>query len=72
MNMKYKALVFINTQETSPKRQKHIIREELVQSLGFINDTYDFKESIFYQGYSEKSTFSSLDESIIKLLYQGR
>lgn len=67
-----KALVFINTQETSPKRQKHIIREEIVQSLGFINDTYDFKESIFYQGYSEKSTFSSLDESIIKLLYQGR
>ena len=67
-----KAHVFINTKETSSLRQKHIIREEIVQSLGLINDTYDFKESIFYQGYSEVSAFSRLDEAVIKLLYQAR
>ena len=39
------------------KRQKHVIREEITQSLGFLNDTYDYPESIFYQGYSESNTF---------------
>ena len=52
------------------KRQRHVIREEITQSLGLFNDTYDYPESIFYQGYSEQTSFASIDEEIIKLLYQ--
>lgn len=62
--------IYINTSETSEKRQKHIIREELTQSLGLINDAYDYPESIFYQGYSETKEFTLLDRKLIGLLYQ--
>ena len=65
-----RAYIFINTHDSSRKRQKHVIREEITQSLGFLNDTYDYPESIFYQGYSESITFSEVDKRIIKLLYQ--
>lgn len=65
-----RAYIFINTHDSSRKRQKHVIREEITQSLGFINDTYDYPESIFYQGYSEKTCFSEMDKKIINLLYQ--
>ena len=65
-----RAYIFINTHDSSRKRQKHVIREEITQSLGFLNDTYDYPESIFYQGYSESNTFSEVDKRIIKLLYQ--
>ncbi|MDA7763042.1 DUF2927 domain-containing protein [Crocinitomicaceae bacterium] len=65
-----RAYIFINTHDSGRKRQKHVIREEITQSLGFINDTYDYPESIFYQGYSEKTYFSEMDKKIISLLYQ--
>jgi len=65
-----RAYIFINTHDSSRKRQKHVIREEITQSLGFLNDTYDYPESIFYQGYSESNSFSPLDKKLIKLLYQ--
>lgn len=64
--------IFINTQKSSNKRQNHIIREELTQSLGLINDSYDYPNSIFFQGYSEVHRFSELDEKLIKLLYQPK
>lgn len=65
-----RAYMFVNTQDSNIKRQRHVIREEITQSLGFFNDTYDYPESIFYQGYSERTSFASIDEEIIKLLYQ--
>jgi hypothetical protein len=65
-----RSYIFINTADTSPKRQKHIIREELTQSLGFINDSYDYPESIFYQEYSDNDFFSELDQRVIRLLYE--
>ena len=65
-----RSYIFINTHDSSMKRQKHVIREELTQSLGFINDSYDYPESIFYQGYSENNFFSEIDKKVIKLLYQ--
>ena len=65
-----RAYIFINTKDSPQVRQKHVIREEITQSLGFLNDTYDYPESIFYQGYSENNFFSEMDKTIIKLLYQ--
>jgi hypothetical protein len=53
----------------TPIRQKHILREEITQCLGLINDTYQYDNSIFYEGYSEVTQYSDLDKEIIKLLY---
>lgn len=64
-----KSTIYINTAEATKHRQKHIIREELTQSLGLINDSYDYPESIFYQGYSETIKFTEMDKLIIQLLY---
>ncbi len=63
------AHIYINTPQSSMQRQKHIIREEITQSLGLMNDSYDYSNSIFYQGFSETSSFTSLDEELIRLLY---
>jgi hypothetical protein len=49
--------------------KKHILREELTQSLGFTNDSYKYPNSIFYKPYSETTEFSELDKQIIKMYY---
>ena len=53
----------------NPIRQKHILREEITQCLGLGNDTYQYDNSIFYQGYSTVTEYSELDKEIIKMLY---
>lgn len=49
--------------------QKHLLREELTQSLGLTNDTYDYPESIFYQKWSETTEYAPIDKTLIDMLY---
>lgn len=64
-------LVFINTKLTKDiQRKKHVLREELTQSLGFGNDSYKYTNSIFYEGYSNRISYSDLDKLIIKKHYR--
>lgn len=49
--------------------QKHLLREELTQSLGFLNDSYDYPESIFYEGWTTTTKYSYIDKEIIKMHY---
>jgi hypothetical protein len=49
--------------------QKHVLREELTQSLGFCNDSYSYPESIFYQDWTETTEYAQIDKEIIKMLY---
>ena len=51
------------------KEKKHLLREELTQSLGFFNDSWDYPESIFYQGWSTVTEYADIDKEIIKKLY---
>jgi hypothetical protein len=44
----------------NPIRQKHILREEITQCLGLGNDTYQYDNSIFYQGYSTAVSYTHL------------
>ena len=46
-----------------------IIREEITQGFGLINDTYDYPESVFYQGRNFALKYTELDKEIIKKLY---
>jgi len=45
--------------------QKHILREELTQGLGLLNDSNDFPESIFYQDSSCTTEYSPTDIMIL-------
>ena len=62
--------IFIDTERTkSLQQQKHLLREELTQSLGFPNDSYKYENSIFQQSWTEVTEFSEIDKQIIKLHY---
>ena len=49
--------------------QKHLLREELTQSLGLSNDSYDYPESMFYQGWTTTTEFAEIDKRLIDMLY---
>lgn len=55
----------------SVEAQKHLLREELTQCLGLTNDTYDYPESIFYQGWTETNQYADIDIKLIKMLYNN-
>ena len=60
----------MNTIDTRNKvQQKHLLREELTQALGFPNDSYKYEDSIFQQRWTEVTEYSILDKEIIRLHY---
>lgn len=64
------ALVLVDiTIIKSKKLTKHIIREEITQSLGFSCDTWNQPNSIFYEGSSKVTEYSKMDIDIINILY---
>lgn len=52
--------------------QKHILREEITQSLGLMNDTFDFPKSIFQQNWTCTTTYAEIDKVLIKYLLDDR
>jgi hypothetical protein len=54
---------------TDEEAQKHLLREELTQSLGLTNDSWKYPESIFYQGWTTTTTYTEMDKRLIDLLY---
>jgi hypothetical protein len=55
-----------NGDETS---HRHLLREELTQSLGLLNDSWEYPESIFYQGWTTTTEFAPIDRELIDMLY---
>jgi len=49
--------------------KRHIVREELTQALGLMNDSMKYPDSIFYQGWTLVTEYSELDKQIIKMHY---
>lgn len=49
--------------------KNHVILEEIIQALGLQNDTYDYPESLFYQGYNEPQWPCELDWFLVRFLY---
>lgn len=68
-NSFYNGRAFVDSR-VSFMKQKHLIREELTQSLGLAKDSYTYPESIFYQDSSTTITeYAEIDKELIKLLY---
>jgi hypothetical protein len=49
--------------------RKHLLRVELTQSLGLVNDSYKYDYSIFYQGWTTITEYAPIDRDLIKILY---
>ena len=69
----YHANIFVNMDRTSHDLYRlHILREEMTQALGLINDSFSYYESIFYQGWTFSTSYTELDKQIIKKLYNSK
>ena len=64
--------ILIATDGISQVERSHLIREELTQSLGLMNDSWDDPNSTFYQGWTRTQNFTDRDRAIIRLLYDHR
>lgn len=67
----YKGSMYVDIERTQNDRtvQKHLLREELTQSLGLINDSYTYPESIFYQDWTRTTEYAEIDKYLIEVLY---
>ncbi len=61
--------ILISTNQVTQIERSHLIREELTQSLGLMNDAWTYPDSIFYQDWTEVNQFSELDKVVIRILY---
>lgn len=66
----YRGRVLISTTGLTPEERAHLIREELTQSLGLLNDSWDYPESIFYQGWTDITEYAPIDRAVIEMLYR--
>ncbi|MFK7932829.1 MAG: DUF2927 domain-containing protein [Saprospiraceae bacterium] len=55
---------------TDKVAQRHLLREELTQALGLLNDSQQFPDSIFYQEWTLTTAYSELDKWLIERLYE--
>ena len=61
--------MFVDTQRTTSELQRHIVREELTQSLGLARDSELYENSIFQQRVSTVTEYAEIDRELIRLLY---
>ena len=68
----YDASILVASADIAQQERSHLIREELTQSLGLMNDSNKYKDSIFYQKWTDVTEFSEIDKAVIKLLYHKK
>ncbi len=61
--------MYVDIFRASVVEQKHILREELTQSLGLAKDSDWYGDSIFQQSYTTTTEYSKIDRDLIRLLY---
>lgn len=66
-----KANILISSHVKDTEKRIHTIREELTQSLGLLTDSWQYPNSIFYEGQSYTTQFSDMDAKLIQLLYRS-
>ncbi len=63
------ATVLIASNGLTQPQRNHIIREEVTQALGLLNDSFQYRDSIFFQLWNAVTQYSPRDERVIQLLY---
>ena len=67
----HRGRVLIASEGTTQTERSHLIREEITQSLGIFKDSWQYPDSIFYEGWSTTSEFGPLDVPAIRSLYSS-
>lgn len=68
----YDATILISSIGINQPERSHLIREELTQSLGLLRDSYQYEDSIFFQLWTTTTSYSALDEALIRMLYSPK
>ncbi|MGJ3244922.1 MAG: DUF2927 domain-containing protein [Elainellaceae cyanobacterium] len=63
------ARILISTEGIRQAERNHLIREELTQSMGLMQDSDRHQDSIFFQGWTETTEYSELDKQLIRMHY---
>lgn len=66
----YSGRVLISTTGVTPRERAHLIREELTQGLGLLNDSWLYPESIFYGEWTDVGAYTPIDRQVIEMLYR--
>lgn len=61
--------MYVDTDRANSFEEKHLLREELTQSLGLAKDSYRYPSSIFQANWTETTQYSDLEKDLIRLLY---
>lgn len=64
--------MYVDTQRARGDAQKHLLREELTQSLGLGRDARDYPESVFQQSWTLTMNYAPIDKDLIRLLYHPK
>lgn len=61
--------MYVDIARADSIEQKHLLREELTQSLGLAKDSPQYQESIFQSTWTTTNEFADIDRDLIRLLY---
>ena len=61
--------MYVDIIRANAAAQKHLLREELTQSLGLARDSPEYTESIFQSSWTTTTEFATIDKELIRLLY---
>lgn len=63
--------MYVDIERANEIEQRHLLREELTQSLGLFNDSYKYPESIFYSPWTTVVEYAPIDRELIDMLYNN-
>ena len=64
--------MYVDIQRASIVVQRHLLREELTQSLGLARDSFLYLNSIFQQSFTTTTRYADIDRDLIYLLYHPK
>ena len=65
----YAGSMYVDIDRASDIEEKHLLREELTQSLGLAKDSSRYPESIFQMNWTTTTAYARMDKELIRLLY---
>ncbi|GAB4461726.1 MAG: hypothetical protein OHK0037_11320 [Elainellaceae cyanobacterium] len=67
--LNYARILITNTNRVTQRERNHLLREELTQVLGLMRDSNRYRNSIFYQGWTDVNEYAEIDRTLIRMLY---
>jgi hypothetical protein len=68
-NIIYGGIMYVDIDRASNVEEKHLLREELTQSLGLAKDSNRYPDSIFQANWTSTTEYSNVDKALVRLLY---